>query len=395
MIPEINLETFIKAVEEAAEQKEDNHKLTQLFQQAVHMYAVMQDLNTAGDLTVLANSLKNTAKLAESVLRDSSLGALQGQEKKTRDLVLNAKSCCLIAEILELEKEISSSPQNQSSHKRLIKRIEICFQEAMQIALLYEKRKLAIPIDHVLFFKKLEKMKTCLPMQKESSGFLEQVARFLEILHPPQNPTAIDSFSSLYTKKIHLDAKRPPQKETEAIGPLQGKIISYLLPVEVENLYRAEYPERSDPEILALINSGALISSMDFTLESLKSFMDRQGSYVHTLNLGHFAIDAELLDKCPHLRKVSFSGYSESEYPSVLNLLTEYPSVLNLLNHPSLRNITSLSLDKIPSRYYETVSFSQFTCLTSLSLRCSAISSEFFQRLVVQVPNLKKLNVSR
>lgn len=306
---------------------------------------------------------------------------MQGQEKKDWDLLLSAKSCCLIAEILELENEISSSFQNQSIHKRLIKRVETCFQEAMQIALLYEKRKLAIPIDHVLFFKKLEKMKPLLPIQTKSQDLLKGTNRFLEILHPPQNPTLIDSFSSFYTKKIHLDAKRPPQKETEAIGPLQGKIISYLEPADIENLYRAEYPERSDPEILALINSGALISSMDFTLESLKSFMDRQGSYVHTLNLADFVIDAELLDKCPHLRKVSFSRYHE----------LENASFVNLLNHSSLRNITSLSLDKIPARYYETVSFSQFTCLTSLSLQHSDISPEFFQRLVVQVPNLKNL----
>ncbi|MBX9923621.1 MAG: hypothetical protein K2Y01_05865 [Rhabdochlamydiaceae bacterium] len=48
----------------------DNRNLTKIFQQAVHIYALMQDLNTGEEQTVLANSLKKTTKLAESVLRD-------------------------------------------------------------------------------------------------------------------------------------------------------------------------------------------------------------------------------------------------------------------------------------------------------------------------------------
>ena len=85
MIPGISLEfflDFVSVVEESSAQKVDNRNLTKIFQQAVHIYALMQDLNTGEEQTVLANSLKKTTKLAESVLRDSSLGALQGQEKR-------------------------------------------------------------------------------------------------------------------------------------------------------------------------------------------------------------------------------------------------------------------------------------------------------------------------
>jgi hypothetical protein len=72
-------------------------------------------------------------------------------------------------------------------------------------------------------------------------------------------------------------------------------IVSFLTPSDVSHLAKAD----SDPEtIIAMINNGASLKELSFTLDSFKAFAREYGSKIESLNLWGFAIDTEILDLC-------------------------------------------------------------------------------------------------